>query len=184
MPRGLTLAGRLATLGFADTATAQRLLSDELGLDAAGTDARLVAAIAAAPDPDLALVGLARLPRDDELLAGLRTDPELCARLLAVLGASPALADHLRRHPADWRLLGSQEGDRARPAADVRDGVLAVADGPGSSAAEALRLAYRRVVFQLAARDITGAATLDEVMAELADIASAALRSALAIATA
>src|SRR5215472_15300235 len=187
MPRGSTLAGRLATLGFADTATAQRLLSDELGLDAAGTDAGLVAAIAAAPDPDLALVGLARLPRDDELLARLRTDPELCARLLAVLGASPALADHLRRHPADWRLLGSQEGDRARPAADGCEGVLAVADVLGSSAAEAaeaLRLAYRRVLLQLAARDLTGAATLDEVMAELADIASAALRSALAIATA
>src|SRR5215472_18916262 len=155
MPRGLTLAGRLATLGFADTATAQRLLSDELGLDAAGTDARLVAAIAAAPDPDLALVGLARLPRDDELLAGLRTDPELCARLLAVLGASPALADHLRRHPADWRLLGGPDAELGRSADEVSDDLAAASAGPAgeltADAAEALRLAYRRALLRLAA---------------------------------
>jgi [glutamine synthetase] adenylyltransferase / [glutamine synthetase]-adenylyl-L-tyrosine phosphorylase len=187
MPRGSTLAGRLATLGFADTATAGRLLSDELRLDAAGTDAGLVAAIAAAPDPDLALAGLARLPRDEELLAGLRTDPELRGRLLAVLGASPALADHLRRHPADWRLLGGPEADLVRPGTDGYEGLLAAAAGTGGSAAEAaeaLRLAYRRALLRLAARDLTGAATLDEVMAELAGIASAALASALAIATA
>src|SRR5215469_17080044 len=105
MPRGVTLAGRLAVLGFADTVTAQRLLTDELGFDVAGEDAEVVAALAAAADPDLALAGLAAMEPDHELRAALRSDDKLRAELTAVLGASQALADHLRRHRQDWRLL-------------------------------------------------------------------------------
>jgi hypothetical protein len=41
MPRG-TLAGQLAALGFADTGRAQRLLFEELGLDAEGADGPLI----------------------------------------------------------------------------------------------------------------------------------------------
>ena len=44
MPRGTTLAGRLAALGFADTARAERLLTEDLRLDVAGADAELVEA--------------------------------------------------------------------------------------------------------------------------------------------
>src|SRR5215831_1777153 len=98
MPREATLAGRLAALGFADTAAAQRLLAGELRLDPLGADASLVSAVAAAPDPDLALAGLARMPGDAELLGELRSDPVFGARLLSVLGGSAALAEHLRRH--------------------------------------------------------------------------------------
>src|SRR5579875_3239115 len=104
MPRGATLAGRLAALGFADTRAAERLLTLDLGLDPAGADAELTAALAAAPDPDVALAGLARLSPDAELRRALRADAGLRARLTAVLGASPALAEHLRRHPGDWKL--------------------------------------------------------------------------------
>ncbi len=112
-PRGATLAGRLATLGFADTVTAQRLLTEELALDLAGADATLVSELAAAPDPDLALGALARLGRD-EVLGALRSDPDLRSRLLAVLGASPALGEHLRRHPGDWRLLAEHDAELPR----------------------------------------------------------------------
>ena len=115
MPRGVTLAGRLAALGFADSADAERLLADELGLDPLGRDAPIVSALAAAPDPDLALAGLARLLPDEQLLAALRADQGLRAGLSAVLGASAALADHLRRHRADWRLLRSRPGERHPP---------------------------------------------------------------------
>ena len=48
----------------------------------------------------------------------------------------------------------------------------------------ALRVAYRRLLLQLAARDLTGAMTLGETAAELADLAAAALEAALAIARA
>ncbi len=117
MPREATLAGRLAALGFADTAGAERLIS-ELGLDIGGADAELIAAMAAAPDPDLALAGLAALPGPPAgLIAALRADGDLRTRLTAVLGASPALAYHLRRHPDDWRLLACPgvTGRRSRP---------------------------------------------------------------------
>ncbi|MCU1678711.1 MAG: bifunctional [glutamine synthetase] adenylyltransferase/[glutamine synthetase]-adenylyl-L-tyrosine, partial [Frankiales bacterium] len=46
----------------------------------------------------------------------------------------------------------------------------------------ALRLAYRRRILALAARDLTGTTSLDDVAAELADLASATLTAALAIA--
>ena len=90
-------------MGFADAARAERLVSDDLSLDADGADADLLAALAAAADPDLALAALARMPRDAELAAALRSDPGLRARLTAVLGASAALGDYLARHPGDWQ---------------------------------------------------------------------------------
>ena len=48
----------------------------------------------------------------------------------------------------------------------------------------ALRVAYRRRLLALAARDLTGEASFDQVAAELADLAAAALEAALAIARA
>ena len=99
MPRRTTLSGRLARMGFADPAQAERLICGELALDIDGGDAELFEALGAAADPDLALAALARMPRDRELLAAARADPGLRARLTAVLGASAALGDHLARHP-------------------------------------------------------------------------------------
>jgi glutamate-ammonia-ligase adenylyltransferase len=97
-----TLAGRLAALGFADTDGAQRILTEELQLDVDGADADLVAALAAAADPDQALTRLGALGTDDDLLQALRADQGLRARLIAVLGVSAALADHLRRTGGCW----------------------------------------------------------------------------------
>jgi glutamate-ammonia-ligase adenylyltransferase len=197
MARG-TLTGQLAAMGFADTERARELLTMDLGLDPDGADAWLVEALATAADPDLALATLARLAPDAELTAALRADPGLRDRLVTVLGASAALGDHLVRHPADWRVLAGP-GALARPsAADLRAGLLAavgadpgaaepVADAArigGRDPATELRPAYRRRLLHLAARDLTGADPLGLVMAELADLATAALAAALAIARA
>ena len=103
MRRRTTPAGKLARLGFADAARAERLLSDDLALDAEGADADLLAALAAAADPDLALTTLARMPLGGDLLDALRADAGLRSRLTAVLGASAALGDHLARHPGTGR---------------------------------------------------------------------------------
>ena len=100
-----TLAGQLAAMGFTDTARAQRLLTEDLGLDTAAADSDLIAGLAAAADPDLALASLARLPHDAELWAALRNDRSFRERLFAVLGVSAALGGHLARHPGDWRVL-------------------------------------------------------------------------------
>ncbi|HEX9034827.1 MAG TPA: bifunctional [glutamine synthetase] adenylyltransferase/[glutamine synthetase]-adenylyl-L-tyrosine phosphorylase, partial [Streptosporangiaceae bacterium] len=194
MPRGATVTGRLATLGFADVATASRLLAGELRLDILGADAPIAAALAATADPDQALTGLVRLveaqppdsnPADSNpadspaLLTVLRADPDLRSRLLAVLGASTALADHLRRHPGDWRLLTGPDADQAPTAEELRTELAAAVSASGLSPPDSLRVAYRRRLLRLAARDLTGVASLDEVMAELADLAGAALQAAL-----
>ena len=68
----------------------------------------------------------------------------------------------------------------ARP--DDPEPVADPAAAPGGSPATALPAAYRRRLLQLAARDLTGAVTVDETAAELADLAAAALEAALAIA--
>jgi glutamate-ammonia-ligase adenylyltransferase len=161
-------------------------------------DLTLLRALAAAADPDLALAALARLDPDAELRQALRDDAGLRDRLTSVLGASAALGDHLARHPADWRLLA---GETSFPAADAAAGLTgellaAVGAGPGPEAvagptpagdqspATRLRIAYRRRLLQLAALDLTGALSLDEVTAGLADLTAAALAAALAIARA
>src|SRR5207244_4464178 len=70
----------------------------------------------------------------------------------------------------------------ARP--EDAEPVASPAAGPGSDPVVALRVAYRRRLLPLAARDLTGEATLGQVAAELADLAAAALEAALAIARA
>ena len=196
IPRGTTLAGRLASLGFADADRAERQISGELALDADGDDSKLVEALAAAADPDAALAGLARLAPDAELLAGLRADPEFRARLAAVLGASAALCDHLARHRGDWRVLTGPDAVRCPEPAELRAELLASVgadpasaepvSGPGLVSGldpvTSLRVAYRRGLLRLAARDLTGVVTVDQTAAELADLAAAALEAALAIA--
>jgi [glutamine synthetase] adenylyltransferase / [glutamine synthetase]-adenylyl-L-tyrosine phosphorylase len=183
--RGTTLTGQLAAMGFADTARARRLLTDELGLDAAGdeADAGLLEALAAAADPDLALAGLARMPRDPGLWAALRTDPGLRGRLITVLGVSAALGGHLARHPGDWRVLAGPGALRRPEPGEIRDELLSsVGARPGADPATALSIAYRRRLLHLAARDLTGAEDLAAVTAELSDLAGAALEAALAVA--
>jgi [glutamine synthetase] adenylyltransferase / [glutamine synthetase]-adenylyl-L-tyrosine phosphorylase len=204
-----TLAGRLARMGFADAARAERLLRTDLaaidlprgapgGYDPDGPGNRpkagaVLAALASAADPDLALAGLARVSaaaKDPQaLLQALRDEPDFRDRLTAVLGVSAGLADHLTRHPEDAELL---RGDVSRPdPAGLREQMLlAVGADPrlpetvaaGHEPVAALAAAYRRRLLHLAARDLTGAATVDEAGEELADIAAAVLEAALAVA--
>ncbi len=261
-------------MGFADPARAEHLITEELRFEPDGADADVLAAIAAAADPDLALGALAALVQrsgdgpGEELRAALRNERGLRDRLTAVLGASAALGDQLHRHPDDWRVLRGPDGLR-RPAAGEARAALLTAVGadpydaepvaaspgpsqgvrpfqgagsshgagpsqagssqregpsqglgpakrtsaaggapyvpavpgarsvpvaPGSASAtpagrthgfdpvSALRLVYRRRLMHLAARDLTGAAAFEDVTAELADLAAAALDGALAIA--
>ncbi|HJY71046.1 MAG TPA: bifunctional [glutamine synthetase] adenylyltransferase/[glutamine synthetase]-adenylyl-L-tyrosine phosphorylase, partial [Streptosporangiaceae bacterium] len=195
-----TLAGRLARLGFADAARAERLLLTDLGIDPdqeagePGADP-LLTALAAAADPDLALTGLARVfgATDDRaaLRQGLRDEPDFRDRLTAVLGVSAGLADHLARHPQDVQILRGPIG-RPGPAELREQMLLAVGANPrlaepaaGHQPAEpvaALAAAYRRRLLHLAARDMTAVVSVEEVVEELADIAAAVLEAALAVA--
>ena len=180
-------------MGFADAARAERLLLNDLGTTAAElrTDP-MVAAIAAAADPDVALAGLARMfgaaAHPDALRAALRAEQDFRERLIAVLGVSAGLADHLARHPVDAEIL---RGTVARPdPAELREDMLRAVGAkdltdPVASGREptaALAAAYRRRLLHLAARDLTGVATVDVVGEELADIGAAVLEAALAVA--
>ncbi|MFB9893677.1 bifunctional [glutamine synthetase] adenylyltransferase/[glutamine synthetase]-adenylyl-L-tyrosine phosphorylase [Planobispora takensis] len=187
-----TTAGRLARLGFADGARAERLL-DELGPEAVG-DVALLDSLVGAADPDLALTSLNRLAeRDPSVLGALRSDPGLRDRLLGVFGVSAALGDHVVRHPEHRRLLEGEAAARRPSQEELRtDLLLAVGaepDEPGPRARDAstetlsaLRVAYRGRLLHLAARDVIGEASLAEVTAELSALAGAALEAGLAVA--
>jgi glutamate-ammonia-ligase adenylyltransferase len=71
--------------------------------------------------------------------------------------------------------------DRLLVAVGATDDTLPVA-GDDVEAINALRVAYRRAQLVLAARDLTGEASIDDTMAELADLAAAGLDAALSIA--
>jgi len=200
VPRRTTATARLARLGFADPARAELLLTEDLAMGPGRSEDDLVKALAAAADPDLALAALARMPGDAERAKALDDDPQLRARLAAVLGISAALGDHLARHPDHWRVLAGDEPLPGPEPDQVRTELLTavgarpadpepVAGTAGTSAAgtdpvAALRVAYRRRLLALAARDLTGEAPLDQVAAELAELAAAALEAALAVARA
>ncbi len=152
----------MARMGFEDAELAIAL-TQQLDLSR-----EVLAAVAAAASPDLALATLARIAAVDRaLLPALRSDELLRRRLCAVLGASAALGDHLARHSGDWRLLGSDAGTDALPAfGQPQD-------------ADSLRLAHRRGLLAIAARDLTDEIRLEDVAERLADLAAAAIEAAL-----
>ncbi|MFE9993371.1 bifunctional [glutamine synthetase] adenylyltransferase/[glutamine synthetase]-adenylyl-L-tyrosine phosphorylase [Streptomyces avermitilis] len=174
---------RLLRHGFTDPSAAERLL-ESAELEPVKADPVLLEALGATADPDLALLGLVRLveAQDDhtarrELLDTLIAAKPLRDRLLGVLGASAALADHLARHPRDWQALVTYEPRDLHPGVEEFERGLAKAADPVS-----LRVAYRRCLLSIAARDVCGTTDLAQTAAELADLATATLRAALLIA--
>lgn len=211
-PRPVSRSAQLARLGFADPAKADLLLDDPAlagltdPLDEVFGDG-LTDALSQVADPDLALFGLVRLMEslrrsdiDGEdpggaLIATLRHAGTARDRLLAVLGASSALGDHLVTHPGHWRWVTEA---RRHTAEERRDSLVAAVTAAcaGSDttdttdtmpAYDALRVAYRRNLLGIAALDLTAEKAVDELpptAAALADLAAGALEAALVIARA
>ncbi len=168
-------------------------------------------ALARSPDPDLALRAAERLvaviadrPVFD---AALRAEMGLRGRLLALLGSSTVLADHLVAHPDRWHRLCDERragGAAADPAAALLAAVGVDPDAPpagapggaaasltGSAAIQALRTAYRDELVVLAAADLAAVSEpelpvldVEDVARRLSDLAAAALQAALAVAVA
>ncbi|WP_395695093.1 bifunctional [glutamine synthetase] adenylyltransferase/[glutamine synthetase]-adenylyl-L-tyrosine phosphorylase [Nocardioides sp.] len=195
MSRSATGKGNLLRLGFEDTEAALvafRRLGDP--------GDRLLALVARTADPDQALAALVRLTDavddPDDLLEAIAGDEGTAMRLLSVLGASEALGDHLVRHPEQWRELADSRLGSTRPASwSVREGLLLavgadprdpapVATRPDAVAVDALRVEYRRVLLRLAARDLSHHLGVDDVAAELSELAAGTLDAALAVARA
>ncbi|MEV4950283.1 bifunctional [glutamine synthetase] adenylyltransferase/[glutamine synthetase]-adenylyl-L-tyrosine phosphorylase [Streptomyces sp. NPDC053755] len=175
---------RLLRHGFTDPSGAERLL-DVPELAAVRGDSVLLDALGATADPDLALRGLVRLaeaqPEEERqtLTSTLLSAKPFRDRLLGVLGASEALGDHLARHPRDWKALVTYEAADLNPGVAEFERCLADAGDP-----VALRVSYRRCLLAIAARDVCGTADVAQTAAELADLATATLRAALALARA
>ena len=186
----------IARLGFADPARAKGLLDDPAiaglihsreHIEAHG----LAAALAEVPDPDGALLGLVRFMESVAREPGLRGPvtaalavPGLARqRLLAVLGSSAALGDHLCAHPEQWSAVTEATGLDVTER--VRRLVTAVATPGPVPPVDVLRTAYREQLLGIAALDVTApdpTSILAETAAALADLAQAALEAALAIA--
>lgn len=152
----------------------------------------LMWALSGAGDPDVALNHLVRLFQNldeespgarGELDSRMRSDEALRVRLIALLGGSSAIGDHLVANPALWPLLCEEAPTREEMFKGMLESVgaapaeLAVEDAPAAanSAAEdlttpgtyrakltgvdaerALRWTYRTIMMRLAALDLAG----------------------------
>ncbi len=190
-----TLRSELLRHGFVDVDRATREFA-ELGSEGL----ELVAILGRTAEPNAALSALVRLAdavEDREgLLTALAADEGTAMRLLCVLGASAALADHLVSHPDHWRVLTDPTLGTTRPAAWAIRAALMEAVGadptapapvstvPEAEAVDALRVTYRRLLLPLAARDLAHELGVDDTAAELSDLAAGTLDAALAVARA
>ncbi|HEX2132386.1 MAG TPA: bifunctional [glutamine synthetase] adenylyltransferase/[glutamine synthetase]-adenylyl-L-tyrosine phosphorylase [Actinophytocola sp.] len=153
------------------------------------------------PDPDLALLAIDRLRAAEEdgwsaVDRAVATDRGLRGRLLAVFGASSALADFVIARPGEWRRLLT---DRQHSLADYTRVLLesveadehGVAGLAGSDAVRALRAAYRGLLLEIAADDLGHLVERDlpvpsyaATTTRLTTLAEAGIRAALAVAAA
>lgn len=173
-----------------------------------GAAAELLQTLSSAADPNLALRQLHRLvdavsraalrgnggpvtgpgeeipasPDADAILSALDTDAGLRRRLVAVLGASSALGDHLVANHDQWRVLAT--GKTGLP--PNAEGHLDFGDstGEGPPTVPALRTAYRIALLRIVAADLTGGRGLEPTMAALSRLADQTLAAAYAIAVA
>ncbi|NDB18021.1 MAG: bifunctional [glutamine synthetase] adenylyltransferase/[glutamine synthetase]-adenylyl-L-tyrosine phosphorylase [Actinobacteria bacterium] len=174
-------AGELARCGFLDTAAAAQALAEL-------PDASLaLSALGEVADPDAAVALMARIAQRDPACSAL-TDPQKFAALARVVGASPALGEHILRHPVDASIPAEAlEASTARGSwveADVRASLrAAAATGQRAEAVAAIRGEYRRWLLAIASRDVAGAQDITATWTQLSDLADAALAAHLSLAS-
>ena len=201
LPNTDRVRGDLATVGLFSEAGATR-----------GSEGILVA-ISRAGRPELALYGLTRLfeacTDQDALLEALATNPRFRGRLIALLGASTVLSEHLAVAPGDWHsllpeapaefliapedirtvLFDAVGVDPGQPPCTGTEGARATVTG-GRAIAQ-LRRAYRSQLLIIAAHDLAPAiepslptTALPAVCQALTDLADTTLQAGLAVAAA
>ncbi|MET8280827.1 bifunctional [glutamine synthetase] adenylyltransferase/[glutamine synthetase]-adenylyl-L-tyrosine phosphorylase [Micromonospora sp. NPDC005174] len=149
-----------------------RIVEAESRISAAGTSA----AGTSAAGTSAAGTSAAGSGTGSPLLAELHADPGLRRRLIAVLGASSALGDHLVANPEHCLALRTAS-DGLAPIAEGRLELV----GDGNPVA-VLRSAYRLALLRIAAADLTGGRALEQTMAALSALADATLAAAYEIA--
>lgn len=165
----------------------------------------LAEAFVGVADPDLALLGLARLQdavdaaSHRRLVQLLATDGPGRRNLLALFGGSSALADWVIAHPEAVELVIRPRNGVAADPETMRtllleavgadpDDPMPVADGRASAGRlDDMRRAYRSILLAIATEDLTSSDPekfQPEVAGALANLAAAALEAALALARA
>ncbi|MGH3625074.1 MAG: bifunctional [glutamine synthetase] adenylyltransferase/[glutamine synthetase]-adenylyl-L-tyrosine phosphorylase, partial [Sciscionella sp.] len=199
--RGLS---SLARSGFSTARAEEQLRAGGWWDDHGAVDGSqpVLQALSRAADPDVALHGLDRLREAlgdgwTELADRLRTEQGLRGRLLGVLGASTALADFLAANPGSWRRLGENDRDPSDATKALFDAVRSGATNgamfagiTGNEAISALQHDYRALLLDVAAEDLGHTVepelpvpSYERITARLTELAEAALRAALAVAT-
>lgn len=197
---------RLARLGFDEPDADQRCLR-QLGWY---EDNDVVSSLAEAPSPSLALHAIARIaevseddPRRADARAFIETfgaDPELRKRACAVIGLSSAMGEYVLRHPEHWPALmpSAPDGESGESMAWTRGAAVQglvdavdVSERPSGLSGEqlsrahmSLRVAYRRQLLGVVARDLNSDQSLESTMQQLSDLADGVLEAALRIARA
>lgn len=143
----------------------------------------VLAFAAQAADPDAALNNLERLfdVLDRDLLRTVLAASQRCEQLLTLLGGSPFLTAILCRHRDYFTHLfaeGAIEQTRSEAQMHADLQTLIAEDADFSQLKAGLRRYKAKQVLRIGARDLCGQATLEEVMAELSDLAAAALQRA------
>lgn len=184
---------RFAKLGLAEPEKAAATLAEFPRLQ---SHAQFVDELSLAADPDLALsTTLAWCAQADERLVSLwLEDAGLRARWLLVTGSSNAFGQFLMKHPHEASVLAA-DGLWQAPAhrEEIVQRLLEavggtwqegrwVAAADGESSLNALRIAYKREVIAIAARDLSGEAGLEVVSQQLSALADAVIEAATAIA--
>ncbi|MES6389983.1 bifunctional glutamine-synthetase adenylyltransferase/deadenyltransferase, partial [Cutibacterium acnes] len=148
-------------------------------------------------DVEQALSSLADLAdAAPETVRGMVADPHQARRLVRVLGGSAELGKYLTAHPDALDVLAAEpeqwSAEQIRTdllscvSAIEQDGFLVSQADPARGADE-LRLANRRHLLRIAARDLSHddpTEVLESVSVELADLADGVIESALALARA
>ena len=179
-PRGaLVRAGLAPDRALAELSRAGLLDADAPEVDAV---ADLLEVCREAASPDDALLTLTGLAHDQpDVFAEVRGEPEWLRRVALVGGASRPLGDLLARHreaTAGIRSLGPVDPERV---ADLVAAALDDVNGDPDERAAAIAAIRRRTTAHIAARDLTGQASLDEVARDLAALAEGVLSGTLRV---
>ena len=174
-----SLRARLAAAGLDAEAAFDQL--DAAGLLAEGepVDPQLLALVSESADPQVALRCVCDLAEGQpELFDRVRDDEAWFARVIAVAGASRPLGELLSRYADAVDSLRTLDSVDVPTTADAVAEAVAGSDDPGERAA-GIAAIRRRATADIAARDLTGVAGLEEVTAELSALAQAVLTGAL-----
>ncbi|MFL6098419.1 MAG: bifunctional [glutamine synthetase] adenylyltransferase/[glutamine synthetase]-adenylyl-L-tyrosine phosphorylase, partial [Actinomycetales bacterium] len=185
---------RLSALGFRDPGAAMRhiaALTEGVSRRAAMQRTLLPVMLgwfADEADPDAGLLAFRRvsdqLGRTHWYLKMLRDSGSAAERMAHVLSRSQYAADLLQRAPEAALMLGDDSGLSPRPAAALRDEVLAAIrrqDDP-DEALESARVIRRRELFRTSVADLVGHSDLEQVGTALTDLTAAVVSGVLDLA--